>query len=221
MAGDEPAVKKFKTKSGDWRHATVDDDAKRMTCNFCHQERALNITKFSNHLKKCEAYLATTRNERDQFKSTALYGACVEQTKANVRMLLTKAILSANVSFTFIENDYLLEAMRILRVDLPCYTTFRTKAVDEVHDEATKWIKEQINESLFVSVRFDSFKTESNHQVSSVTVKTMGKTIFFRSVNQEDSRANAPYYASIVTKILNEIGKFTNNLKFETSSSKV
>ena len=217
MAKDqgEPPAKKTKTKSDNWQHAILFEKEGKMACKYCNNKTNFNITKFGTHLQKCEAFLRAQKkvnqllNGTPLIESTAFYGACLEETRKTVIELLAKAIISANVPFTFTENRYLIRMFQLLKVEIPREKAFRTNLVDTVHDEATAWINQSIQKSLFISIRLDSFKTESNNHVSSVAVKTMSKTLFYKVVDIEDSRANADYYAKVFIDIIQEIGEFT------------
>ena len=149
MTDFQPPTKKHKTKSTGWEHAEVDEARKKMTCKHCKTELFLNITRFTaTHLAKCKPYLATINNQTPTFESTAFYGTCLAETKKIIIILFTKAITSGNIPFAFIENEFLVKAMRLLKIDLPSSSSLRTKWIDTVHNEATVWINDQFRDVI-------------------------------------------------------------------------
>lgn len=199
-----------KPKSETWNHCKVIDDT-TIECNYCGEKRRNNITKFKDHLNKCRKFLkeqSQSSSNEPSGQSTIL--SFVEEGKEKVKEqfkdLITKAMISGNVSFRFVNNFYLQKALSLIKVNLPKDTTFRTVQVDKVHKEANDWIDKCIRESPVVNIRFDSFKNVNSDSLTSIVIKTLNETIYYKSI-LPDERQDHNYYAKILEDVIEEVGK--------------
>lgn len=84
-------------------------------------------------------------------------------------------MVQSNVPFRFVDNHYLSLAFSLIKVQMPKSTQMRTNHLSKLSESANKWIAEEIESSMYVSIRLDGWKNTNSDQITNIVVKTRGK----------------------------------------------
>ena len=185
------------------------DGKEKYKCLHCGTNYHPNITKFSAHLRKCQKYhqsVPAPASKQPKLDFSAMKELGRQEISDKFIELFFKAMVIGNSAFRFVDIPFAQDAFNLVKVNFPKRDKARTKLLDKLADDANRWIDAQISDSEFVSIRLDGFKNVNSDHAVSVVVKTMDKTIFFRSFNDPVQSQDQFYLSSILKQVIREVG---------------
>lgn len=192
-----------------WAHVTELSDT-QIKCNYCDHTERKNITKVKDHLARCDGFKKANSSSESpapkrQTKLTAFVERGQESVNVKFQKLFFKAMINRNVQFVFANDSFFNDALALAKLTFPSDTHCSTKMLDDLYAEATAFIKESIDSSPFISVRFDGFKNVTNDSIQSIVVKTIDKSFFYRSIDSK-GKDDQHYLSTMMIEVVKELG---------------